>query len=159
MREMGAPPATPQRWLITHADGRRWEGFGQTAHEAWSNSSCPEAFGSVSIGCFGQLELDANGDPFPSVVDGVDLRQADGRILRASDPDDSDELLSYYSLMNADERSVLMSCAKKIVGKGRAEYGTMNLATDTRDLTAEAADELLDAVVYCAMALRKAGWQ
>lgn len=58
--------------------------------------------------------------------------------------------------MTPDELRVARRFIDKMMGEGRAEYGELNLATDTRtphELASEALDECLDSMAYVAMAL------
>lgn len=65
------------------------------------------------------------------------------------------ELYGLFRRMNADEREVVLAVARQYAGRGRSEYGALNLETDERDFGFEAEKELHDAAGYIEMALRK----
>jgi len=53
-----------------------------------------------------------------------------------------------------DEINLISLIAERLE-KGRESYGALNLATDERDFTAEALEELLDGAIYLASKLMK----
>lgn len=66
------------------------------------------------------------------------------------------ELLELYQASNADERAVLMMVARQLQGKGRREYGPLDLrGPERREFTGEALAEIGDALAYVAIALRQ----
>lgn len=58
--------------------------------------------------------------------------------------------------LNTDELRLVVLVAERLA-KGRRHYGPMNLATDRRNFTGEAVEELVDAAAYLAMQLLRAG--
>lgn len=57
-----------------------------------------------------------------------------------------------HTRMNADERAVWMAIGRKLMGKGRTEYGPLDMVSDTRNMPRECMDEVVDALVYAAIA-------
>ena len=53
-----------------------------------------------------------------------------------------------------DIKLIIIDALKKYQA-GRAKYGELNLATDKRDFTKEAIEELLDCINYCCFAIVK----
>ena len=54
-----------------------------------------------------------------------------------------------------DELAIAYTFVAKLMGEGRKEHGALDLSTDTRDLIAEAKDELDDTISYLIMHRRK----
>lgn len=61
-----------------------------------------------------------------------------------------DRLLTSWRRLGTDERTVVALVAERLAA-GRETYGELAIATDRRDFGAEAAEELVDAVVYLAV--------
>jgi hypothetical protein len=64
----------------------------------------------------------------------------------------SRRLLELAAHLRGDELGVLVLVAERLV-KGRAQYGTLRVATDNRSFPNEALEEVADALVYAAVAL------
>lgn len=73
------------------------------------------------------------------------VRPMHHRELRIAEKED---LVLLLERMNLDELAVMQEIAHALLGKGRDEYGPLNLATDKRDFRREAAEELRDWLVY-----------
>lgn len=70
------------------------------------------------------------------------------------------ELTAIMESLNDDERNVVLDVALGIARRmftGRQRYAPLDLATDRRDWTTEAAEEALDGAAYLAMALLQRG--
>lgn len=68
-------------------------------------------------------------------------------------PDEA-ELVDIYRACNVDERTVLLTIARRLM-VGRRQYGALDLATDRRNFRHEAAEEAFDGCVYLACELVK----
>ena len=55
-----------------------------------------------------------------------------------------------WEQLGPDEKRVVVAVAERLV-LGREQYGALDLATDERDMRAEAAEEFLDGAIYLAM--------
>jgi hypothetical protein len=75
-------------------------------------------------------------------------------LLAMFSPDDT-ELLIKIQRLSADERKIIGELINRM-DAGRRVYGPWRLA-DGRDLPAEALEEVLDALHYCAAALVRLG--
>lgn len=67
-----------------------------------------------------------------------------------------DRLAEIAAGLGHDERAVLLFVAKRLA-KGRARYGTLNVAHDPRSFRVEALEEAADGLVYAAAALIQQG--
>ena len=61
------------------------------------------------------------------------------------------ELRGLLDIASDDELAAFAVIARKVMGRGREQYGATNLATDVRDFVKEAADEFVDAAWYLAL--------
>ena len=64
------------------------------------------------------------------------------------------ELTDIYVALNADERTVLLTIARRLM-VGRRQYGALDLTTDRRDMVRELFEEVVDASVYAACELAR----
>lgn len=60
------------------------------------------------------------------------------------------ELAEITSILEPQAKVVLLDIARRLKA-GQAEYGSMDMSRDKRDMFAEAAEEAMDFVVYAAM--------
>jgi hypothetical protein len=65
------------------------------------------------------------------------------------------EITSLLEPASPDELHVALLIVRRLMGKGRKNYGPMMLATDKRDFGHEGAEEACDALVYWAADLIK----
>lgn len=63
-------------------------------------------------------------------------------------------IVGVIDLLGRDELEALELCAHGLV-RGRDVYGELRVATDVRDLRAEALEELRDAMIYSAAGLMR----
>ena len=60
-------------------------------------------------------------------------------------------LVGQFNRMSADERLVVLTIVRKLMGEGRKEHGPMDLYRDRRDLERESIDEVADGLTYVLM--------
>jgi len=64
-------------------------------------------------------------------------------------PDTRSRLLAATAQLNTDELEIVTLIAERLV-MGRAQYGALSLATDSRDFDIEAMEEAADMCIYAA---------